>query len=139
MDCDLRALSPLKPTRSVWPEIEKCIARQEKRQRRHSAVRFAAPALAASAMIALIVYNNHVRRVDEVILIQQTVEKAVRDARPSATFSGLHVEANRQTLEALFVSSKPRNAEFIIGRADLFLPEKGEAEKDFKQGDVNEF
>ncbi len=116
MDSGLRGLSALGPPRSVWPELEKHLDRRDRQGRRHNAVRVAIPALAASVMVAVLVMEipeptpaPAASRPD--VSLQTTVENAVRNARPQATFSHFEVSDRHRSLDALLVSAKPRRAQ----------------------------
>lgn len=113
MDSELEALALLKPTRSVWPEIEKALQKREQARHRQVLLRYATPVLAASVMLALLVFNNfdHPSGVD--VSMHKTVENAVKNARPQATFSNLQWRSGQAGLEALLVSAKPRRVEAV--------------------------
>ena len=45
--------------------------------------------------------------------MQKTVENAVKNARPQATFSNLQLHNGQPALEALLVSAKPRRVDAV--------------------------
>jgi hypothetical protein len=120
MDRELRNLATLRPARSAWPELEKALNRQEKRQRRHSFLRFLLPGVAASVMVVALFLVNRAEDVSQALDMQKTVAKAVQDARPQASFSNLNLAGGQHNLEALLVSAKPRRPEinFLNNTAD---------------------
>ena len=135
MDRGLRGLSTLQPTRSVWPELEKQIARRERQSRRRYLFRFSAPAVAASLMLALLILNNFDRQAEQEILLQKTVENAVKNARPQATFSNLEIADGDYRVEALLVAAKPRRAEAVYAAE---TSTDSESETELKKQDIKE-
>ena len=117
MDTDLRALSTLAPARSVWPEVERQLDCGHRRRRRRRIAAVAAPAVAACLVIAVTMHYQQTERAEESLRLQQTVDKAVRDARARTTLSGLELTGERR-LDALLVSAKPRQTEARRPRLD---------------------
>ena len=111
MDRDLSALPALEPARSVWPQLEREMAAREKKRRLGRVFRYATPAVAASLAVAVLLVFTDVETkpapVDSLAL-KKTVEHAVKNARPEATFSSLELKNGRPVLEALLVSAKQR-------------------------------
>lgn len=110
MDRALTGLMVLPPPRSVWSAVDSRLIALEKRERRVRMVKVAVPAIAASVLVVV----GLLGAVSQTALkndsaMQKTVDIAVRNARPAATYSG-HVVADRHArLETLLVSGKPRS------------------------------
>ena len=129
MDRALGELPSLEPARTVWPQLEAQLDRQEKRLRFRTVARYAASAVAASlAVVAVLIYSPVDRQPERVspVELQKTVENAVKDARPEATFSNLELNGRPRTLEALKVSAKPRRISAAPAISDSGSREAGE-------------
>ena len=135
MDADLRALSSLAPARSVWPEVERQLDSGRRRRRRRRIAGVVAPAVAACLVIVVAIHHQQAERAEESLRLQQTVDKAVRDARARTTVSGLELTGERR-LDTLLVSAKPRRTE-----AQALRPEALEAGRDGlrENVEINEF
>jgi len=138
MDRELRSLATLRPVRSVWPELEKELERRERRRRRRHVLRYLLPGAAASVLVAVLVLVNRVEEANRALEIQKTVENAVRDARPKASFSNLKVDGDRK-LETLLVSAKQRRAQAVFAGAGTAASLQPPAPERRNPEGVNEF
>ena len=138
MDRELRNLATLGPARSLWPELEKSLNRRERRRRRHSLLRYLLPGVAASVMVVALFLVNRAEDVNRALDMQKTVENAVQDARPQASFSNLKLDGRQRNLEALLVSAKPRRPEINFLNNAAGQGEKPAAEA-AHQGSIKEF
>lgn len=108
MDRALAELPTAEPARSVWPRLEQQVARQERKRRLATLLGYATPALAASLVVAVLVFSPPEGEPEPSQSLRKTVENAVKDARPPPAFSNLEMKAGQHRLEALLVSTRPR-------------------------------
>lgn len=139
MDRALAELAALSPPCSAWPAVEACLNQAEVRGRRRRYLGFATAAMAASFVIAVLV-SNFPPQSEAMSGLHKTVEAAIRDAMPKASFTDLQISADKPALEKLLVSAKPRaaaKAKFLGGAsANTATSEKAEGAK---ANQVNEF
>lgn len=109
MDRALSALQVMTPPCSSWSAIEACLDSAAARARMVRRARLSAVALAASVLLAAMLINGWTSAHQSLGELQKTVDAAIQDARPQATFSGHQFEGRQPALEALLVSSRSRD------------------------------
>ena len=125
MDRELRGQGLLAPSRSVWPEVELHLDRLECRVRRSGRLKIAVPAVAASLVVGVVLYDALAPAATDVSAMQQTVDAAVRHAMPVAAFPTLQVSSRNLVLEALLVSARPRDGIKVVPLGGSLARDKG--------------
>jgi len=139
MDRALAELAVLSPPCSAWSAVEAYLNRAEIRGRRWRYLGFVSAAMAASFVVAVLV-SNFPPRSEAISGLHKTVEAAIRDAMPKASFTDLQISAGKTSLEKLLVSAKPRQAiqgKFLGGASANTA--KSEKAASPKASPVNEF
>lgn len=133
------------PPCSSWSAIEACVDGADARARRLRLVRLSVTALAASVLVAVVLVNGWTSAHLSLGELQKTVDAAIEDARPVATFSGHQFEGRQPALEALLVSAEPRDrvkGKFLgEEKSEQLRSESGDREESGGQGEnpLNEF
>lgn len=122
MDRALASMPMVAPLRSEWVAIEACLDAQKRRRVR---IKIGFAAIAASLLVAVVALALLLPAGNTLSDLQQTVDAAIRDARPKAAFSGHEYRGDKPTVDALLVSAKPR--EGVRGKFLGEKPQQGSA------------
>jgi hypothetical protein len=109
MDRALASLAQVAPQRSVWPEIENRLKQHQRSRYWRRWFGVSASAVAASLLVGMLVVHQRQPAEGPVDDFQKTIDAAIRDARPAARFTGLEYVGSKPSLEALLISSTPRD------------------------------